>query len=362
MKKRKNKSTKKKDDIFYKYKPIEENNFFFIHFLKVLLLVLILFLYRLSYSRKNNTINIINKNELELNNINNKNEKKFQYFCCYCTMGREENIYVKELIEYYSNLGVEKFIIGDNNLINTEKFSDILKDFINNGTVDIINIIGNSISQSTFYGNVYDKYKSKCEWFTFFDFDEYLIMHFDKEKNLTIKEYISNQIFNKCEAILFNWLIYTDNNLLYYDNRTLLERFTIPDFSNINNMYVKSMIRGNINKVAFEPGKTHHHPNKELIICDSMGEKIDDPSETLHPPRFKYAYLMHFNTKTAEEFAKKIKKGNLDNHPNENIEGKIDLFFSINNFTKEKLEIFEKIFNQTFEKYHNKYIYKENKR
>lgn len=41
----------------------------------------------------------------------------------------------------------------------------------------------------------------KCNWLTFFDFDEYLVMHFDKTKNLTIKEYLSSDIFDNCKGI-----------------------------------------------------------------------------------------------------------------------------------------------------------------
>ena len=30
-------------------------------------------------------------------------------------MGKLENNYVKELVDYYKNIGVDKFILGDNN-------------------------------------------------------------------------------------------------------------------------------------------------------------------------------------------------------------------------------------------------------
>ena len=64
----------------------------------------------------------------------------------------------------------------------------------------------------------------------FFDFDEYLVMHFLEGKKIKLKEYLSNPIFDKCEAIEINWLIYTDNGLIHYDNRTLIERFTEPNY------------------------------------------------------------------------------------------------------------------------------------
>ena len=53
-------------------------------------------------------------------------------------MGKLENLYSRELISYYMNLGVEKFVFGDNNLRGTEKLSDVLQDYISNGIVDIL--------------------------------------------------------------------------------------------------------------------------------------------------------------------------------------------------------------------------------
>ena len=58
------------------------------------------------------------------------------YYCCFCAIGRKENLYSRELISYYMSIGVEKFVFIDNNVPNTEKLSDILQDYINNGTVE----------------------------------------------------------------------------------------------------------------------------------------------------------------------------------------------------------------------------------
>lgn len=91
----------------------------------------------------------------------------------------------------------------------------------------------------------------KCNWLTFFDFDEYLVMHFDKTKNLTIKEYLSSDIFDNCKGIEINWLMNGDNDLVYYDNRSSIERFTKSDYSNYFNRFVKSIIRGNLDKIVF---------------------------------------------------------------------------------------------------------------
>ena len=66
---------------------------------------------------------------------------------------------------------------------------------------------------------------------------------------------------------------------------------------------------------------------------------------------------MHFNTKTAEEYVDKIIKGINGNIPLNEEEG-IDKFFQYNEFTEEKLKVFEQKLNKSFTKYHNKNFYK----
>ena len=82
-------------------------------------------------------------------------------------MGKKENLYSGQFISYYLNLGVEKFIFGDNNDPNTEKFSDVLQDYNSKGIVGIIDIIGSSIGQSKFYGILYEKYKKNVNGYLF---------------------------------------------------------------------------------------------------------------------------------------------------------------------------------------------------
>ena len=277
-----------------------------------------------------------------------KKQQKKNYFACFCSKARQENRYARQLIPYYLKLGVNKFIFLDNNLNNTEKLSDVLGDYKKSGLVDIYDLFGSKIGQSEFFEIVYEKYKNKCKWFLFFDFDEYLEMHFENNKSLILNEFLPNPIFNNCEAILFNWLIYSDNDLVYYDNRSLLERFTEPYFACQANMIVKPIVRGGLNKTIFYPNSSNHVPHRNVTICDSMGRRmINYNNLAINPPIFKYGFLKHFNTKTADEYSDKIKRGANRNLPY-NINERVKTFFKYNKFTEEKMKVFEKKLNKTF--------------
>ena len=212
-------------------------------------------------------------------------------------------------------------------------------------------MLGSGIGHAEFFGIMYDKYQNKCNWLTFFDFDEYLVLFSEERKELSLKEFLSNKKFDHCDAIEFNWVNYGDNNLYYYDNRSSIERFTEPNFDDYSNRFVKSIIRGYLNKKVFIPGRTNHQPIRYIKLCNSKGEIASYYPDCLIPPIYKYGYLKHFHTRTADEYADKVVRGHPGNQALD-INERFDLFFSKNRFSEEKLKILEKKFNRTFNYIH----------
>ena len=47
---------------------------------------------------------------------------------CLCTVGKRENLYIREFVEYYIQFGVDKIYLYDNNNLNEEKFEDVIED------------------------------------------------------------------------------------------------------------------------------------------------------------------------------------------------------------------------------------------
>ena len=366
--KRKKKNYKKRKIIFYtkniKNKGFKPNNRFrkFLFFLFFILLFIYIIYFILFHNKKQKEI--LNSKFIfkKINSTNTSIEQKeliknktANYYCCFFSLAKKENRYARELISYYMKLGVEKFVLVDNNLPNTEKLADVLPDYINNGTVEIIEMFGSSDGQAEIFENLYEKYKNKCEWISFFDFDEYLDIHFNDGKNLSLKEFLSDSKFDNCEAIGFNWLMYSDNGLIYYDNRTSIERFTTPDYYNHYNRFVKPIVRGNLSKIIFQPKQTNHLPTKDLKICNSLGKKPIYSPDCITPPVYKYAYLKHFSTRTAEEYINKIYRGRCRNIAY-NVNERIEIFFKHNKLTEEKLKYFEKRLNRTFPRFHKRLI------
>ena len=276
-------------------------------------------------------------------------EEKYNYFFCFTSMAKSENKYVHELIKYYKNIGVNKFYLADNNDNTSEKLQNILQDDLLSGLVEVIDITGIKKDQTQLFGEVYEKHKSECRWMSFYDFDEYL--EFKKTKNnYNIQNYFSKPKFKKCDIILINWIVYNDNDLLKYDNRTLKERFTKPLYNSEINKFVKSIIKGNLNWNPWEYDQTSHRPKHQLRTCDSNGNRVKTFNDVILPPIFGNVYIKHFATKTIEEYIDKIKRG----HPSQSflLNKWIDNFFKINTVTAEKVKFIENKLNITLEKYH----------
>ena len=296
---------------------------------------------------------IIKSNYIKINHL--EKEKNYKYFFCFTSMGKLENKYAKELIDYYKNLGVKKFYIADNNDKNSDKLYDAIKEYILDGIVELVDVRGIKKDQTEYFGEIYELHKSECKWMSFYDFDEYLEIKNDNE-NMNLQNYFSDKKFEKCNVVLINWLLYNDNDVVKYDNRSLDKRFTRPLYNSEVNRFVKSIIKGNLNWNPWSYDQTSHRPKHQLRTCDSNGNKVKTFNDVIRPPRLDNIYIKHFATKTAEEFIEKIKRG----HPSQVLllNKWIDNFFNLNTVTEEKVKLFESKFNLTFPKYNYIKIYK----
>ena len=155
-----------------------------------------------------------------------------------------ENLYIQEFMDYYKKLGYNHIFIYDNNEINGERFEDVIQNEIDKRFVSIINYRGDKEKpQFRAFIDCYEKNNKNYDWLSFFDIDEYLVL---KPKNIKIQQYLNNVRFKYCQNVKFNWMIYTDNDKLHYENKSVQERFTKPLLNISVNIHVKSTVRGNL--------------------------------------------------------------------------------------------------------------------
>ena len=280
-------------------------------------------------------------------------QNNFKYFSCVANIGKFENRYASEFIKHYLSLGVEKFYLMDDNTLSSEKLIDVLNDYVNKNIVEIFDNRGKKMGMMDFYEYILKYAKYKCKWILYYDYDEHLEF---VDKNMTIKKYLSRKIFDKCDVIKIHWLMYYDNGLIKYDNRTLKDRFPNSTFGTFENNFHKSIVRvQNYPDNMWTENTGPHQPNESFVnMCDAEGEFSNIKHGYLTKPIYSECYLKHYSMKTAEEYALKLVRG----EPKENkynvkeLNEKLDRFFKYNKFTKKKLAFFENMLNMTFPKYH----------
>ena len=179
------------------------------------------------------------------------------------------------------------------------------------------------------------------------DTDEYLII-----VNDTLKNYLSKNIFDKCDFIIINWVIATDNEL-HYENKSLFVRFKGPYKKSI---FIKSIIRGKIENLTYWVHSPKISPIRN-ITCNNEGKIIYYQNmnfEYINNININKAYIIHFKYKSTEEFINKMKRGYgkwFGKRITQVINNKIADYFSTNNITREKVEYLERELNISLQRY-----------
>ena len=264
-----------------------------------------------------------------------------------CTMARKENLYIKEYVDYYLKLGFDHIFIFDDNPFGGEKISTIInKSYSEKVTIyDYRKTINN---QKVAYTLCYEINKYEYDWIFMNDIDEYLVINND-----SLKHYLSDNKFKKCDFIKFHWVVSRDNNLLHYDNRTLLKRFKGPY---INDTHIKTMVKGKIKGLQFDIHTPSVSPYRN-VSCNNKGEIYKNKEiffQDVFDINIENAYIIHFIYKSTEEFIDKYKRGYRDWFGKGFLPMRIREYFRDNKITLEKVEYLEKELSLNLTKIKNK--------
>lgn len=226
-----------------------------------------------------------------------------------CTCARGENDYIIEYVDHYLNFGFDKIIICDNNP--DESLSEILKDYVNNGTVEIFPCHNFNSFQVQFYSMFC--HEGNYKWCAYFDADEFLEIPLYNN----IKEFLDTV---EEDCISFNWIVYGTGGQYHKTEGTVQERFTEPVRPLImfkENVFVKSILRGGYDRFKDVWFNGSHIPACSNPVTYNIGgyHKVDYQSHTHFPPRYKIGYIKHYYTKSFDEWIKKASRGWPDGTP-----------------------------------------------
>ena len=276
----------------------------------------------------------------------------FKEKICICTVGKKENKYIMEYVEHYKNYGVDKIYLYDNNDIDGEYFESVINNYIKEGFVEILNWRGKETVVRGTMNDCYKRNNKNYDWLIFYELDEFV--HLSNYSN--IKHFLHEKKFSKCQIIHLNLLIHNDNNQLYYENKSLFERFPkIVSKILVPMLQVKMIIKGGINDL--EIISTAQSKSKmNLTYCNGFGDYSKIFIWYTNVTDYKYYYVDHFFSKSTEEFITKLAKGDgfakgkaLEDYKI----FRIKRYFQYNDFSLKKLKFIEKGLNLNLSQFRN---------
>lgn len=270
-----------------------------------------------------------------------------------CGIGKLENNYIREWVEYHKNLGFTNIVLYDNNDVNGERFESVIGDYIKSGYVILKDWRGKKLAQIPSYNACYKEYESKYDWIAFWDIDEFI--KFEKVK--TIQEFLSQSIFKQAQCIRIGWKQYTDNGLVSVVNGN----YSVTRFKEVfdeqycrkhkistqrhlsANTQAKSIIRTGIKDFKV----TSPHCFLNVPTVNAVGEKANIGIQLGKQPVWKGAWLNHYRFKTIEEYAtKKMVRLWPTAYLNGGKDGlTLDFFFKFNERTQEKVNFVKNLSN-----------------
>ena len=265
-----------------------------------------------------------------------------------CCIGKNENRYVREYVEWHKKIGVTHICLYDNNDPDGERFEDVIGDYIDSGFVELIDVRGQKVVQLKCYTECYSKNKNDYDWILFIDCgDEYLTFN---NPNMNLPIYLSMPQFRNFDLIHINLMTVGDNDKTEVTDEPLMVRFPEPipfdakvayDFP--EDMHVSSIVRGGLPDIKWEgQGFTHTPSPNNLRCCNNVGFTVDSESP-FAPVDFQIAAFRHYTTKTAREYCDKMRRGFPDQlWDGSRVKNLIETrFFRTNKVTKEKIQIFK---------------------
>ena len=288
-----------------------------------------------------NTFNInlnklVNASPIKLNNLTMTNKiKPYTGKVLLCCIGKMENLYIKEFVDYYKSLGFDNICLYDNNDKDGEHFEDVIKDDIDSGFVILKDVRGMKEAQMPCYTKCYNEYRTKYDWIAFFDIDEFL--HIDGNKS--IKQFLSNDMYNDrgINCIRVCWKQFDDSDIIKTNGDYSVKKFkTYLPITNIHATQTKPIIKTILPETVFTSA---HGPVKDKNVkCVNTAGNLCSNTILIKNVTWDNACLHHYRFKTIEEFVlQKMIRLWPTHYKNGGKTGlNLNMFFTFNKKTKEK--------------------------
>lgn len=137
-----------------------------------------------------------------------------KYIFSICSIFKDEELALKEWIEYHLIIGVEHFYLYNNN--STDNYSSILTPYIEKGIVTLTDWPFTKEQQMPAYNDCFQKFKDDTQWLAFIDLDEFICPFYETD----IKQWISK--YKKYPSVYVYWKMFGTSGIVEHDKKKLI--------------------------------------------------------------------------------------------------------------------------------------------
>ena len=243
-----------------------------------------------------------------INQTVNKESVSKKYNVSICAIFKNEELYLKEWIEFNKIAGVEHFYLYNNN--STDNYLAVLAPYIEEGLVTLTQWPKNQ-AQIECYNTCIKNFKNESKWIGFIDIDEFVVP-IDMEN---IYEFLK-PFENKRGSVKIYWRMFGTSGLMNRDPNSLVtESFTVcwPKYYSVGKCFYNTSFDYDENYIS---NKLMHHelwtkykginmPPVNAFDKVAYG-LINTVKSNQHPIQ-----INHYFTKSYSEYALKKSKGDV---------------------------------------------------
>lgn len=216
------------------------------------------------------------------------------------TIAIHEDPYIREFMDHYFSLGVDKIVLYDNSP------SGVMSVLSEDPRVLYKHFPGKQKQMLAYIDFVQFCHTNPHEapdFVGFLDVDEFVFL----KRDSSIQEFLGSSLYEDRSAVVLPWRMYGNCGLTTYDSRPVVERFPTPSTDSTHTLF-KSFVRPldiqKINNPHFfytTRGTVNAAGTKELSIAE---DPCDDAGDV--------AVVHHYFTKSFQEFMQKRARGRSD--------------------------------------------------
>lgn len=216
-----------------------------------------------------------------------------------CAIAKDEDRYLREWIDYHAMIGVERFILYDNE--SRIPIAETLKDYDCQEFITIIPVQGKA-AQTPAYNHCLQEFRDVSRWIGFIDLDEFICLNDTNDIRALLADY------EDYGGLAASWVTFGSSGHIGRPHGLQLENYTqaFEEPADVNT-HVKSFIQPARTLEAVNP---HKFKYVEPYYC--VNEELTPTPLSFSYNTSKRVQVNHYPIRSQQDFEEKLARGRAD--------------------------------------------------